>query len=205
MSARFSRRNQRAQAPRNQPPQGPVQEEVPANPPGNPADAPNAQVQANSVVVPEIKFPVGKDAADEPYMWDGIRPFNHKDVDIYQRVTRQFARKYAQARMPAASHFTINAQKTIADIILSLRITEYTFLTIHNLWKNADHEEIILILQQLFKPVEETEDNILNNAISGAILKIKENLKKRLLFFTGRKECRCHYSPKNSSGWSTRS
>ena len=100
-------------------------------------------MRANSVVVPEINFPVGKDAADEPYIWDGIRPFNHKDVDIYQRVTRQFARKYAQGRMPAASHFTINAQKTLSDIILSLRITEYTFLTIHNLWKNAEHEEMI--------------------------------------------------------------
>ena len=93
-------------------------------------DSPQTQTQTQtqttqnpigSIVIPNIKFSGGAHATDEEYMWDGTMDFNHQQVDLYQRITRQHQASYPQAILQASSHFPPLAQRHLNAMILSCK------------------------------------------------------------------------------------
>ena len=97
------------------------------------------QPSIGSIVIPNIKFSGGAHATDDEYMWDGTMDFNHQQVDLYQRITRQHQASYPQAILQASSHFTPLAQRYLNAMILSCKIQNFqTPQDIDVLWREAN-------------------------------------------------------------------
>ena len=131
-----------------------------------------------SVMIPKIKFAVGINQTDEDYIWDGIRNFDHNDVEAYLRATRQHQKEYPQVILQASAHFTPLAQNKITDMILCMEIDNYkTLEDTKTLWKEATNETLIQILQALFKNEEITEADKIKQAIAHACITMDKAIK----------------------------
>ena len=127
------------------------------------------QPSIGSIVIPNIKFSGGAHATDDEYMWDGTMDFNHQQVDLYQRITRQHQASYQQAILQASSHFTPLAQRYLNAMILSCKIRNFqTPQDIDVLWREATHEVLIPILQEIFKTEEVDEAEKIKQSIGHA-------------------------------------